>query len=98
MPQWLASILIVLAGAALTAGVVIEYDQRSSSGPIAIVPTLPHAFSAALLTALALTILRIARQPWVAWWHVPLGFTFVLALGVWLILAAGKRAERKRKR
>ena len=97
MPQWPALILAVFAGVALTTGAVIEYRQRSSSGPVAVVPTLPHAFGAAVLAGLALAVLRVARNPSVAWWHSPLAFVLVLAVGVWLIIAVGNRAERNRK-
>jgi len=97
MPQWLAFVLAVFAGVALIAGAVKEHRQRSSSGPIGVVPTLPLAFGAAMLAGLALAVLRVARSPMVAWWHSPLAFALVLAVGVWLIVGVGNRAERKRK-
>jgi hypothetical protein len=97
MLQWPALILAVLGGVALAIGAVIEHGQRSNSGPIGVVPTLPHAFGAAMLVGMAIALLRIARNPVVTWWHVPLGFVLVLGLGVWLIVTVGSRAERNRK-
>lgn len=67
MPPWPAWSLVVSAGALLVASSVLEYRQRSEQGPVAIVPTLPHAFAAAMLAGLAAAYLRLARSPGFAW-------------------------------
>jgi hypothetical protein len=98
MPQWPAWILIASAGVLLVVSATMEYRQRSERGPVAVVPTLPHAFAAAMLAGLAVAYLRMARSPGVAGWHSPVAFVVVLGLGVFLILLAGRRGERDRDR
>jgi len=58
----------VVAAFAFTYGAVTAYRQTRSTGPIAIVPTLPFAVQAAVLVVLGLYLLSGSRP----WWSYPL--------------------------
>lgn len=51
MPQWPGWIFLFLAALQVGFG-VIEYRQGRERGPVALVPTLPHAFGASVLATL----------------------------------------------
>lgn len=98
MSELLGYFFLTLSAAALLFGVLIEHQQRSETGPVAIVPTLPHAVASGLCAAIGVAALCIARNRSAAWWLPPVAFVLVLMLGTWLIIAVGARAERRRQR
>lgn len=90
-------ILAAVAAVTLAIGIVLEYRQRSESGPVALAPTLQYALGAALVAAFAVAFLRVAGSAWVAWWHPIVVFAVVLAVGGWMITAGSRRGEKRRR-
>lgn len=85
-----------LSVVAWLAGIAIEYNQRSESGPVAYVPTLHHAVASGLLLAIGLVDLRFATQwPTHGWW-IPILSLGAMGFGGWSIARAGRIAERRR--
>jgi hypothetical protein len=91
MPKWPGLILLLLAALQVGFGAWIENRQRRERGPVAIVPTLPHAIGASILAALGCAALTLAGV--LTWWLVPAGFVSTLLVGATVIIAAGRGPE-----
>ena len=92
MPQWPGLLLLFLAAVQIGFGAVIEHRQRRERGPVAIVPTLPHAVGASILSALGCAFLALAGG--LRWWLAPAAFVSTLLVGAAVIVGAGRLAER----
>ncbi len=90
--------LFAVALAALAWGMVTEHRQRRETGPVAMVPTLPFAWQAAMIVTIGLVLLR-RDAPWAA---LPWGMYLVVLVGAAtagsaLVLLAGRLGERGRR-
>ena len=89
----LAFAMLAFAVVAMTFGLYVEVGQRRERGPVAIVPTLPHAWGAAMLVTLGLGVHPGVRLP--MWAYPMVGIGAAIALSATMI-AAGWFAERTR--
>jgi tellurite resistance protein TehA-like permease len=91
MPHWLGLILLLLAAFQIGFGALIESRQRRERGPVAIVPTVPHAVGASISAALGCSALTIGGV--LSWWLVPVAFVSTLAVATIVIVYAGRIAQ-----
>src|SRR5687768_15331847 len=86
----LATINFALALVAASNGIVTEYRQTRTDGPVAIVGTMPWAVAASIFSLLGLLSLPFSLN----WWWYPIVFVAVLLVSGWSIMRASKRPDR----
>ena len=87
MPQWPGLLFLLLAALQVGFGALLENRQRRERGPVAIVPTLPHAVGGSILATLGCAALALAGV--LSWWLVPAAFVSTLLVGAAVIIGAG---------